>query len=191
MPDRHGPMRVIYQSGDIPSTTWDSFEEDTPNQVLDRMTESILDIDPAWLGGALTANEVGAVQEWFDVSIGDGEPEPIDPFGVERFELSANYVDGGVQDVYVQARVVDSDGSKELAGLEVEAASSDGASDSFEYLPDGADSGANERSDFEIGLFLEQTVTAPVDVTLSAIPVGSDSQPVELETKTVEKAAPT
>jgi hypothetical protein len=61
-------MRVVY--GSIPSTNWKSFEESTPNDVLDRTTRGILQTDPEWLGDALTAGEVTAVEEAFGVRIG-------------------------------------------------------------------------------------------------------------------------
>ncbi|WP_257629081.1 hypothetical protein [Haloplanus salinarum] len=55
-----------------------------------------------------------------------------------------------------------------MTGFRVEATSDDGATDSFEHLPDGPDSGAPERSNFEVGLFTDRIVEGPITVTLSA-----------------------
>ena len=74
MPDRHGPMRVVYeqrgQGEEISSTNWSTFEDETPNDVLDRITRGILQTEPQWLGEALTLEEITAVEESFGVTIG-------------------------------------------------------------------------------------------------------------------------
>jgi hypothetical protein len=76
MPDRHGPMRVVYeqrgQGEEIPSTVWTTFEDETPNDVLDRITRGILQTEPEWLGEVLTQTEITAVEDSFGVTI-EGE----------------------------------------------------------------------------------------------------------------------
>jgi hypothetical protein len=79
-------MRALYQSQGTPSTTWESFESGTPNDVLDRTTRGILQTDPGWLADVLTPNEVTAVEEAFGVTIGEsgdgGEELPAYPDAV-------------------------------------------------------------------------------------------------------------
>ena len=186
MPDRHGPIRVVYQArGDeeIPPTTWSSFEESTPNDILDRITRGILSIDTAWLGSLpLTSAEVTAVEEYFGVSIGGGEMAPADRFSVGEFSGSGESRDGGVGDVFLKANVADDDGDDDVTGFRIDATSDDDVTDSFEYLPDGTDSGASERTNFEIPVFSEQIVEDPITATLSAADVDPGDQFVELET---------
>jgi hypothetical protein len=165
-------MRVVY--GSIPGTNWESFEESTPNDVLDRTTRGILRTDPEWLADTLTQNEITAVAENFGVTVEDpgdgGDVElPADRFDVERFEGSATFTDGGITSLYYKIEVADTDdGDGDVTGLRVEATSDDGSTDSFEHLPDGPDSGAPERSNFEVGLFTDRIVEGPITVTLSA-----------------------
>ncbi len=72
MPDRHGPMRAVYQQNEgIPGTNWQTFEESTPNEILDRTTRGILRTDPEWLADTLTQNEITAVAENFGVTVED------------------------------------------------------------------------------------------------------------------------
>jgi hypothetical protein len=86
---------------------------------------------------------------------------------VERFEGSATFTDGGITGLYYKVEVADTDDG-DVTGFRVEATSDDGATDSFEHLPDGPDSGAPERSNFEVGLFTDRIVEGPITVTLSA-----------------------
>lgn len=69
MPDRHGPLRVIYEET-FSLDEWESFEDNTPNDVLDRTTQGVLRTEPQWLGEALTSEEITAVEESFGVTIG-------------------------------------------------------------------------------------------------------------------------
>jgi hypothetical protein len=69
MPDRHGPLRVIYEET-FSLAEWESFEDNTPNDVLDRTTQGVLRTEPQWLGEALTSEEITAVEESFGVTIG-------------------------------------------------------------------------------------------------------------------------
>ena len=149
MPDRHGPMRVVYQQrgGDeeLPPTTWDTFENDTPEDVLDRITRGILQTDPQWLADALTPTEVTAVETAFGVTIGDsggggGDIErPADRFGIERFDGSADVTSDGITNLYYMIRVSDADDDGDVTGFRLEATAADDTTDSFEYLPEGPD----------------------------------------------------
>lgn len=69
MPDRHGPLRVVYEET-FSLDEWESFEDNTPNDVLDRTTQGVLRTEPQWLGEALTSEEITAVEESFGVTIG-------------------------------------------------------------------------------------------------------------------------
>lgn len=194
MPDRHGPMRVVYQQrgGDeeLPPTTWDTFENDTPEDVLDRITRGILQTDPQWLADALTPTEVTAVETAFGVTIGDsggggGDIErPADRFGIERFDGSADVTSDGITNLYYMIRVSDTDDDGDVTGFRLEATAADDTTDSFEYLPEGPDTGNSERSNFEAGLFVEQYVQGPITVTLSAADEDSAGTFVELATQT-------
>ncbi|GAA0524289.1 hypothetical protein SAMN04488066_10680 [Halorubrum aquaticum] len=191
MPDRHGPMRVVYeeQGEGIPSTTWSDFEGNAPNDVLDRITRGILNIDPAWLGSPpLTSGEVTAVEEAFGVTIGPpddgGEPElPSTRFRIEQFQGSGSPVEGGIMNLFYKVTVSDGDDDDDVTGFRLEATSADEKNDSFENLPDGPDTGAAERSNPEVGLFTEQAVETPVSVTLSAADEDSSGEFVELTTQ--------
>lgn len=78
MPDRHGPLRVIYEETfslnevEIP---WEDFESNTPNDVLDRTTRGILNVSPLWLGEELSETERDAVLEAFGEEITVPEDE--------------------------------------------------------------------------------------------------------------------
>jgi hypothetical protein len=194
MPDRHGPLRVVYQERrqgeEIPSTVWSTFEDETPNDILDRITRGILQTDPQWLGEVdLTSDEIAAVEEAFGVTIevpeDGGEPEPPAPatrFSVERFDGSADPAEGGgITNLFYKVKIDDADGDDDVTGFRLEASKDGFVIDSLEYLPDGPDTGADERTNFEAGLFTEQAVERPFTVTLSAADEDSAGSFVELD----------
>ena len=78
MPDRHGPLKVVYQERrqgeEIPGSDWTTFEDETSEGVLDRITRGILQTDPQWLGEELTQDELFAIAESFGVEIPVEEP---------------------------------------------------------------------------------------------------------------------
>jgi hypothetical protein len=197
MPDRHGPLKVVYQKRgeEIPPSLWSEFESDTPNDVLDRITRGILQTEPQWLGEQLSSGEITAVEEFFGVSIGapgdGGEVElPADRFSVDVFDGSATFVEGGITNLFYQVTVSDADDDDDVTGFRLDATGDEGATDSFEYLPDGPASGQQERSDFEAGLFVEGTAVPPVDVTLSAADEDSAGGFVELITQQFDPSPP-
>lgn len=202
MPDRHGPLKVVYQERrqgeEIPGSDWGSFEESTQNDILDRITRGILQTDPQWLGEVLTSEEIPAVEEAFGVTIevpDDGvEPEPPAPatrFSVGRFEGPPSFVEGEITNLFYKVTVADADGDDDVTGFRLEASKDDVEIDSFEYLPDGPDSGAAERTNFEVGLFTGQAVEAPFTVTLSAADEDSPGSFVELATQSYSAPTPT
>jgi hypothetical protein len=195
MPDRHGPLKVIFrQNQEMPKKNWETFEENTSNDVLDRTTRGILQTEPLWLGDALTSNEITAVEEAFGVTIevpdDGGRPDPATRFNVEQFDGSASFVEGGITSLFYQVTVSDADADDDVTGFRLDATGDEGATDSFEYLPDGPGSGQPERTNFEVGLFVEGTAVPPVDVTLSAADEDSAGEFVELATQQFDEPAP-
>lgn len=73
MPDRHGPLKVIYEET-FSQEGWNSFESETSNDVLDRITRGILNVSPQWLGRELTEAERAAVLEAFGEELPVEEP---------------------------------------------------------------------------------------------------------------------
>lgn len=78
MPDRHGPLKVIYAET-FSIDEWENFESDTPNDVLDRTTRGILNVFPQWLGEELSEAEQAAVLEAFGVELPVEEPREEEP----------------------------------------------------------------------------------------------------------------
>lgn len=186
MPDRHGPMRVVYeeQGEEIPSTNWSDFEGNAPNDVLDRITRGILNIDPAWLGSPpLTSGEVTAVEETFGVSLGGGEIDPADRFSVDTFDVSgvATETEGEIGSLLYDVSVSDDDGDNDLTDFRVEGTDADGDTVDYTYSSNNSVSQGGEQSlsAFE-AIPTTQTVSLPLDATLYASDTDSE---VELEMK--------
>ncbi|WP_200531282.1 hypothetical protein [Halorubrum sp. LN27] len=184
MPDRHGPMRVIFQNQEIPGTTWGDFEENTPNEVLDRTTRGILDVNPGWLGTAMTPGEVAAVQEWFDVSIGGGETDPAERFTASGFDGTRESLGDGEYYIYFDATVEDADTDDDLTAIRIDAEGADGTSGSIEGTPSEGDTAATiEFSGVDP---FSDPVSLPVNATLSAADSDSNGSFVELQQKRID-----
>jgi hypothetical protein len=184
MPDRHGPFRVVYEET-FSQEEWGNFEAETPNGVLDRVTRGILNIDPAWLGSPpLTPEEVSAVEEAFDVSLGGEEPEPADRFSVDSFVVFGNQTDteGEIEDLLYEVGVSDADGDDDVTDFQVEGTDADGNAVDYTYSADNsvAEGGQQSLSNFE-AMPTTQSVSLPLNATLLAS--DTDSGPVELESK--------
>jgi hypothetical protein len=184
MPDRHGPLKVIYAET-FSQGEWEDFEADTPNDILDRVTRGILNVDPAWLGSPpLTLEEVSAVEEAFDVSIGGEGPDPADRFGVELFDAfgTPTETEGEVGGLLYEVYVFDADDDGDITDFHVEGTDADGSVVNYTYSAENsvADGGEQSLSSFE-ATPTTQTVSLPLDATLFAS--DTDSGPVELETK--------
>jgi hypothetical protein len=184
MPDRHGPFRVVYEET-FSEEEWGDFETNTSNGVLDRITRGILDIDPAWLGSPpLTAEEVSAVEEAFDVSLGGEEPDPADRFSVDSFGVFGTQTDteGEIVSLLYEVSVSDADGDDDITDLQVEGTDADGNAVDYTYSADNtvSDGGEQSLTDSEATPTI-QTVSLPLNATLSAS--DTDSGPVELENK--------
>lgn len=189
MPDRHGPLKVLYQTQQIPSTNWTDFEDDTPNDVLDRTTRGILRSGPEWLGDVLTPNEVTAVEEAFDVTIegpGDGGEvtPPADRFGVEQFDafrVEELEIEPSRQVLFEpQAEVVDADGDDDLTGIRIAAELTEGGEGPSVTEPaeEGGGSAMIQTTDPLVIPLNELPVTA----TLSASDADSGEEFVDLGT---------
>ncbi|OYR62885.1 hypothetical protein DJ80_09175 [Halorubrum ezzemoulense] len=172
------------QGEEIPSTNWSDFEGNTPNDVLDRITRGILDIDPAWLGSPpLDSGEVTAVEENFDVSLGGGEIDPADRFSVDTFDVFGLAADtqGEIGGLLYEVSIFDNDGDDDITDFRVEGTDADGDSVDYTYSLDNSVSQGGEQSltAYEASP-TTQTVSLPLTATLYASDTDSE---VELKTK--------
>lgn len=189
MPDRHGPLRALYENRAGAGSSWDTFQGDTPDHVLDRITRGILRTDPEWLADVLTANEIGAVEEAFGVDIGEpgdgGEidpPDPADRFSWSVFEADIFPAEGEMATVYFRATVTDADGDDDLTKIKISVGDDSESDKEIEYSAEESD-GRSEISNFELGPL---EVPIPVTATLSAADTDSDGGFVELATRTFD-----
>jgi hypothetical protein len=186
MPDRHGPMKALYENRGTSGSSWGTFEETTPNDVLDRITRGILQTDPEWLADVLTAGEITAVEEAFGVSIGEpgdgGEIDPADPaerFSWSVFEADIFAAEGEMATVWFKATVTDADGDDDLTKIKISVGDEGENSKTIVYPEEGSD-GQSEISNFELGPL---EASAPVTATLSAADTDADGEFVDLVTQ--------